>query len=87
MFLVILGVCLATYGDYYFMAWGFILTLFSTVLAALKTLATRNPDDIDRCAAYQSTPLVIFAFVRRSVLLYAWHLCLYFAATTSNYTP
>jgi hypothetical protein len=42
MFLVILGVCLATYGDYYFTAWGFILTLFGTVLAALKTLATHE---------------------------------------------
>ncbi len=42
MSLVILGVCLATYGDYYFTAWGFILTLFGTVLAALKTLATHE---------------------------------------------
>ncbi|KAI9459120.1 triose-phosphate transporter family-domain-containing protein [Lactarius psammicola] len=42
MFLVILGVCLATYGDYYFTAWGLILTLFGTVLAALKTLATHE---------------------------------------------
>ena len=42
MCLVILGVCLATYGDYYFTAWGFILTLSGTVLAALKTLATHE---------------------------------------------
>ncbi|KAH9170513.1 TPT-domain-containing protein [Lactarius sanguifluus] len=42
MFLVILGVCLATYGDYYFTAWGLILTLFGTVLASLKTLATHE---------------------------------------------
>jgi hypothetical protein len=42
MCLVILGVCLATYGDYYFTAWGFVLTLFGTVLAALKTLATHE---------------------------------------------
>ena len=42
MFLVILGVCLATYGDYYFTTWGFILTLFGTVLAAIKTLATHE---------------------------------------------
>jgi len=42
MCLVILGVCLATYGDYYFTTWGFILTLFGTVLAALKSLATHQ---------------------------------------------
>ena len=42
MCLVILGVCLATYGDYYFTAWGLILTLFGTILAALKTLATHE---------------------------------------------
>ncbi|KAI0643831.1 triose-phosphate transporter family-domain-containing protein [Trametes meyenii] len=37
---VILGVFLATYGDYYFTALGFLLTLLGTVLAALKTIYT-----------------------------------------------
>ena len=35
---VMIGVFFATYGDYYFTAWGFILTLFGTLLAALKTI-------------------------------------------------
>lgn len=37
---VVLGVGLATYGDYYCTFWGFVLTLLGTVLAALKTIAT-----------------------------------------------
>ncbi|KAI0057273.1 TPT-domain-containing protein [Artomyces pyxidatus] len=37
---VIAGVGLATYGDYYFTTWGFLLTLFGTFLAAFKTIAT-----------------------------------------------
>lgn len=37
---VILGVGLATYGDYYFTVWGLILTLLGTFLAALKTIYT-----------------------------------------------
>lgn len=37
---VIVGVGLATYGDYYFTRWGLILTLLGTVLAALKTIFT-----------------------------------------------
>jgi len=37
---VILGVGFATYGDYYASVWGFILTLFGTFLAALKTIFT-----------------------------------------------
>ncbi|OBZ66838.1 hypothetical protein A0H81_13299 [Grifola frondosa] len=37
---VIAGVILATYGDYYFTAWGFFLTLLGTFLAALKTIST-----------------------------------------------
>ncbi|THH14929.1 hypothetical protein EW146_g5471 [Bondarzewia mesenterica] len=37
---VIIGVGLATYGDYYFTTWGFFLTLSGTLLAALKTIAT-----------------------------------------------
>jgi hypothetical protein len=37
---VIFGVGLSTYGDYYFTTWGFTLTLVGTVLAALKTIMT-----------------------------------------------
>ncbi|KAG7095740.1 hypothetical protein E1B28_006450 [Marasmius oreades] len=37
---VVAGVGLATYGDYYFTRWGFILTLFGAILAALKTILT-----------------------------------------------
>ncbi|TFK89532.1 TPT-domain-containing protein [Polyporus arcularius HHB13444] len=37
---VMLGVILATYGDYYFTPLGFLLTLFGTFLAALKTIYT-----------------------------------------------
>lgn len=39
---VILGVVFATYGDYSFTAWGFILTLLGTLLAALKTIVTNR---------------------------------------------
>lgn len=35
-----LGVSLATYGDFYFTAWGLALTLLGTFLAAVKTVAT-----------------------------------------------
>ncbi|KAJ2915736.1 hypothetical protein MD484_g4696, partial [Candolleomyces efflorescens] len=37
---VIVGVALATYGDYYFTPSGFLLTLLGTLLAALKTIVT-----------------------------------------------
>ncbi|KAM5536823.1 hypothetical protein V8D89_009541 [Ganoderma adspersum] len=37
---VMLGVALATYGDYYFTTIGFLLTLFGTFLAALKAIYT-----------------------------------------------
>ncbi|KAJ2933348.1 hypothetical protein H1R20_g3774, partial [Candolleomyces eurysporus] len=37
---VIAGVGLATYGDYYFTLFGFLLTLLGTLLAALKTVVT-----------------------------------------------
>ncbi|GAA94562.1 uncharacterized protein L969DRAFT_73900 [Mixia osmundae IAM 14324] len=37
---VVAGVGFATYGDYSFTAWGFILTLLGTVLAAMKTIVT-----------------------------------------------
>ncbi|GAA6027386.1 hypothetical protein JCM8097_007817 [Rhodosporidiobolus ruineniae] len=39
---VILGVVFATYGDYSFTPWGFILTLLGTLLAALKTIITNR---------------------------------------------
>ncbi|GAA5958246.1 hypothetical protein JCM21900_000161 [Sporobolomyces salmonicolor] len=39
---VVLGVVFATYGDYSFTAWGFILTLLGTLLAALKTIITNR---------------------------------------------
>ncbi|WVO16811.1 hypothetical protein L204_104497 [Cryptococcus depauperatus] len=37
---VVAGVGFATYGDYYFTAWGLVLTLLGTFLAALKTVVT-----------------------------------------------
>ncbi|KAI0080410.1 hypothetical protein K474DRAFT_1657828 [Panus rudis PR-1116 ss-1] len=37
---VIVGVVLATYGDYYFTSWGLVLTLLGTVLAAFKAIYT-----------------------------------------------
>ncbi|KAM6501115.1 Triose-phosphate Transporter family domain containing protein [Amanita muscaria] len=37
---IVAGVAFATYGDYYFTLWGFLLTLLGTVLAALKTIIT-----------------------------------------------
>ncbi|XP_006455213.1 hypothetical protein AGABI2DRAFT_75689 [Agaricus bisporus var. bisporus H97] len=37
---VVLGVGLATYGDYYYTLSGFLLTLFGTFLASLKTVVT-----------------------------------------------
>ncbi|GAA5997930.1 uncharacterized protein JCM10292_006916 [Rhodotorula paludigena] len=39
---VVAGVVFATYGDYSFTAWGFILTLIGTFLAALKTITTNR---------------------------------------------
>ena len=39
---VILGVGLATYGDYYFTLMGFILTLSGVVLSTLKTVASNR---------------------------------------------
>ncbi|GAA5843585.1 hypothetical protein JCM11251_007123 [Rhodosporidiobolus azoricus] len=39
---VVAGVVFATYGDYSFTAWGFILTLLGTLLAALKTIITNR---------------------------------------------
>ena len=39
---IILGVGLATYGDYYFTQLGFILTLLGVILSALKTIAANR---------------------------------------------
>ncbi|KAK4617560.1 UDP-galactose transporter 1 [Fulvia fulva] len=39
---LVLGVGLATFGDYYFTMAGFLLTLLGVVLAAIKTVATNN---------------------------------------------
>ena len=39
---VIIGVALATAGDYYFTTLGFLLTLLGTLLAALKTILTNQ---------------------------------------------
>ncbi|GAA6049615.1 hypothetical protein JCM3770_005036 [Rhodotorula araucariae] len=39
---VVAGVVFATYGDYSFTPWGFILTLLGTFLAALKTIITNR---------------------------------------------
>lgn len=39
---LILGVGLATYGDYYFTILGFVLTLLGTVLASVKTILTNR---------------------------------------------
>ncbi|KAG8973996.1 UAA transporter, partial [Tulasnella sp. 427] len=55
---VIAGVGFATYGDYSFTAWGFILTLLGTFLAALKTVLTsilQTPSASSRL----STPLPV----------------------------
>ncbi|KAK3694181.1 triose-phosphate transporter family-domain-containing protein [Podospora appendiculata] len=39
---VVLGVGLATYGDYYFTGAGFMLTLLGVILAVIKTVATNR---------------------------------------------
>lgn len=39
---IVLGVGLATYGDYYFTRIGFILTLLGVVLAAVKVRANQS---------------------------------------------
>lgn len=39
---VILGVALATYGDYYFTVMGFLLTLVGVILSSLKTVASNR---------------------------------------------
>ena len=39
---IVLGVGLATYGDYYFTPTGFLLTLLGVVLAAIKTVVTNR---------------------------------------------
>ncbi|KAI0664144.1 triose-phosphate transporter family-domain-containing protein [Cubamyces menziesii] len=53
---VMLGVILATYGDYYFTALGLLLTLLGTILAALKTIYTNvlqsSPTKLTRRSAH-----------------------------------
>jgi hypothetical protein len=39
---IILGIGLATYGDYYFTPTGFLLTLLGVILAAVKTVVTNR---------------------------------------------
>ena len=39
---IILGVCMVTYGDYYFTMLGFSLTLLGVILAALKTIISNR---------------------------------------------
>jgi hypothetical protein len=39
---IILGVCMVTYGDYYFTVLGFSLTLLGVILAALKTITSNR---------------------------------------------
>ncbi|KWU46087.1 TPT-domain-containing protein [Rhodotorula sp. JG-1b] len=39
---VVAGVAFATYGDYSFTAWGFVLTLTGAILASLKTIITNR---------------------------------------------
>ncbi|KAI0357006.1 TPT-domain-containing protein [Trametes cingulata] len=56
---VMLGVILATYGDYYFTAMGFLLTLLGTILAALKTIYTnvlQSPPSSGTKLTNRSTP-------------------------------
>ena len=59
---VILGVALATYGDYYFTAWGLFLSLFGTFLASLKgvvshALQTRSLTPFMARFSLQPTPI------------------------------
>lgn len=56
---VVVGVALTTYGDYYFTAWGFLLTLLGTILAAFKTIMTnvlQNPPTATRIATFLRFP-------------------------------
>ncbi|KAI0293906.1 hypothetical protein BC826DRAFT_1013113 [Russula brevipes] len=71
--IVIFGVGLATYGDYYFTTWGLTLTLVGTVLAALKTIVTHRiqtaplatqPIGAQRklfCASMPTRPAIMFS--------------------------
>ncbi|KAI0753317.1 triose-phosphate transporter family-domain-containing protein [Daedaleopsis nitida] len=54
---VMLGVILATYGDYYFTPLGFLLTLLGTLLAALKTIYTNILQSSS--SASRSNPTII----------------------------
>lgn len=48
---IVLGVGLATYGDYYFSTIGFVLTLLGVILAAVKVLLPFHPSplDLEKC--------------------------------------
>jgi hypothetical protein len=50
----------STYGDYYFTPWGFFLTLFGTILAALKTIYTNllQAPCLSRAPSLNSNPRV-----------------------------
>jgi len=63
---VMLGVALATYGDYYFTLWGLILTLLGTFLAALKTIYTNVLQSTSPSATTlsNSKPKSMFATLR-----------------------
>ncbi|KAG8983973.1 UAA transporter, partial [Tulasnella sp. 427] len=52
---VMAGVAFATYGDYYFTAWGLILTLLGTFLAALKTVITNMLQTTTKSASVPET--------------------------------
>ncbi|KAI0926458.1 hypothetical protein AcW1_002556 [Taiwanofungus camphoratus] len=62
---VMAGVALATYGDYYFTVWGFLLTLLGTFLAALKTIYTNvlqsspPPDSTAKAVTHPSTGIFL----------------------------
>ncbi|KAI0705474.1 triose-phosphate transporter family-domain-containing protein [Earliella scabrosa] len=53
---VMMGVTLATYGDYYFTPLGFLLTLLGTFLAALKTIYTNILQSSPTAAKAEARP-------------------------------
>ena len=53
---VVLGVALATYGDYYFTTMGFYLTLLGVVLAAIKVCFTLEAVHAAKCVLTPSRP-------------------------------
>jgi len=74
---VIVGVGFATYGDYYFTAWGLILTLFGTFLAALKTIFTnilQSPPVSPPQSPTISSPSGFFSFLPKTFIPPRLHL-------------